>query len=166
MLSNTDYEARGRYLPNSNRSTNWSDWLPVKTPNVLIQSGDVLDGAIIASKIADAAVTAEKIMDEAVSNLKLADAAVSTAKIEVAAVTAQVLADQAVISSKLADAAVTAQKLASEAIDATKFASDIEPVGDRLGCKPADHQVHDDDCLERQAPSLGRHCLRGVCCVH
>ncbi len=36
---------------------------------------------------------------------------------------------------------------------------------DRLGCKPADHQVHDDDCLERQAPSLGRHCLRGVCCV-
>jgi hypothetical protein len=128
-LSNTDYEARGRYVPKSNRATDWSAWLAVKTPNVLIQSGDVLDGAIIASKIADAAVTAEKIMDEAVSNLKLADAAVSTAKIEVAAVTAQVLADQAVISSKLADAAVTAQKLASEAIDATKFASDIEPVG-------------------------------------
>ena len=127
-LSNTDYEARGRYIPKSNRATDWSAWLAVTTPNVLIQSGDVLDGAIIASKIADAAVTAEKIMDEAVTNLKLADAAVSTAKIEVAAVTAQVLADQAVISSKLADGAVTAAKLASAAIDATKLASSIKAV--------------------------------------
>ncbi|WFU07636.1 phage tail protein [Rhizobium sp. CB3090] len=128
MLSNTDYEARGRYIPKSNRATDWSAWLAVKTPNVLIQSGDVLDGAIIASKIADAAVTAEKIMDEAVTNLKLADAAVSTAKLQVAAVTNQILADSSVISSKLADAAITASKIAGQAVDATKFASSIKPV--------------------------------------
>jgi hypothetical protein len=127
-LPNTDYEARGRYIPRTNRATDWSAWLAVKTPNVLIASGDVLDDAITASKIADAAVTAEKIMNEAVTNLKLADAAVSTAKLQVAAVTAEVLANSAVISSKLADGAVTAAKLAAAAIDATKFAASIKPV--------------------------------------
>ncbi|MGM4981864.1 phage tail protein [Rhizobium sp. 11_C7_N12_5] len=128
MISNTDYEARGRYLPKSNRATDWSAWLTVKTPNVLIQASDVLDGAIIASKIADAAVTAAKIMDEAVSNLKLADQAVSTAKLQVAAVTADVLASGAVISTKLADGAVTAAKLAQGAVDATSLASSIRAV--------------------------------------
>ncbi|WP_234907089.1 phage tail protein [Rhizobium rhizogenes] len=127
-LPNTDYEARGRYLPKSNRPTDWSAWLTVKTPNVLIASGDVFDNAIIASKIADAAVTAEKIMDEAVTNLKLADAAVSTAKLQVEAVTAEVLANNAVVSTKLADAAVTAAKLADGMIDATKLAANIKAV--------------------------------------
>jgi hypothetical protein len=128
MIANTDYEARGRYLPKSNRATDWSAWLTVRTPNVLIQASDVLDGAIIASKIADAAVTAAKIMDEAVSNLKLADQAVSTAKLQVAAVTADVLASGAVISMKLADGAVTAAKLAQGAVDATSLASSIKAV--------------------------------------
>ncbi|MFS8052071.1 phage tail protein [Rhizobium sp. BR 317] len=128
MLSNTDYEARGRYIPKSNRATDWSAWLSVKTPNVLIQSGDVLDNAITASKIADAAVTAEKIMDEAVTNLKLADEAVSAAKMQVAAVTADVLASGAVISTKLADGAVTAAKIAQGAVDATSLASSIKAV--------------------------------------
>ncbi|CAN7432305.1 phage tail protein [Rhizobium rhizogenes] len=127
-LPNANYQARGRYLPFSSRATEWSSWLAVKTPNILIQSGDVLDNAIIATKIADAAVTAAKIMNEAVTNLKLADAAVSTAKLQVAAVTAELLANSAVISSKLADGAVTAAKLAAAAVDATKFASSIKPV--------------------------------------
>lgn len=127
-LPNTNYEARGRYLPRSNRATDWSAWLTVKTPNVLIQAGDVLDGAIIQSKIADAAVSAAKIMDEAVSNLKLADQAVSTAKLQVAAVTADVLASGAVISTKLADGAVTARALADGAVDATSLASSIKAV--------------------------------------
>ncbi|WP_412065114.1 hypothetical protein [Rhizobium sp. SYY.PMSO] len=127
-LPNTDYEARGRYLPESNRATDWSAWLTVKTPNVLIQAADVLDGAIIQSKIAAAAVSAAKIMDAAVSNLKLADQAVSTAKLQVAAVTADVLASGAVISTKLADSAVTAAKLAQGVVDATKLASGIKAV--------------------------------------
>jgi hypothetical protein len=128
MLANTNYEARGRYLPQSSRTTDWSAWLTVKTPDVLIQSADVLDGAIVQSKIADAAVSAAKIMDEAVSNLKLADQAVSTAKLEVAAVTADILASGAVISAKLADGAVTTAKLAQGAVDATSLASEIKAV--------------------------------------
>jgi hypothetical protein len=127
-LPNTEYEARGKYLPGTDRATDWSAWLAVKTPNILVQTEDVLDGAIIASKIADAAVTAAKIMDEAVSNLKLADQAVSTAKLQVAAVTADVLASGAVISTKLADGAVTAAKLAQGAVDATSLASSIKAV--------------------------------------
>ncbi|AYG66749.1 MULTISPECIES: phage tail protein [unclassified Rhizobium] len=127
-LANTDYETRGRYLPKSNRATDWSAWLTVKTPNVLIQAADVLDGAIIQTKIADAAVSAAKIMNEAVTNLKLADQAVSTAKLQVAAVTADVLASSAVISTKLADGAVTAAKLAQGAVDATSLASSIKAV--------------------------------------
>ncbi|MDE1991664.1 MAG: hypothetical protein KGI75_04140 [Rhizobiaceae bacterium] len=147
-LPDTDYEARGRYVPRSTRATDWSAWLTVKTPNILIQAGDVLDGAIIAAKIADAAVTAEKIMDEAVTSLKLADAAVSANKIAVDAVTADVIAsnavvaskladaavtlskiaDGAVIASKLADAAVTASKIADAAVTATKFAAGLTPV--------------------------------------
>ncbi|WP_083197017.1 phage tail protein [Rhizobium sp. AC27/96] len=127
-LPNTEYEVRGRYLPQSNRATDWSAWLTVKTPNVLIQASDVLDGAIVQSKIADAAVSAAKIMDEAVSNVKLANQAVSTAKLQVAAVTADVLASGAVISAKLADGAVTAAKLAQGAVDATSLASSIKAV--------------------------------------
>ncbi|MBB6484875.1 phage tail protein [Rhizobium lusitanum] len=127
-LPNADYEARGRYLPQSNRPTDWSAWLTLKTPNVLINAADIFDGAIIQSKIADAAVTAAKIMDEAVTSLKLADKAVSAAKIEVAAVTADVLASNAVIASKLADGAVTARALAQGAVDATAFASGLKAV--------------------------------------
>ncbi|NTF42537.1 carbohydrate binding domain-containing protein [Rhizobium rhizogenes] len=127
-LPNAEYEVRGRYLPQSNRATDWSAWLTVKTPNVLIQASDVLDGAIVQSKIADAAVSAAKIMDEAVSNVKLANQAVSTAKLQVAAVTADVLASGAVISAKLADGAVTAAKLAQGAVDATSLASSIKAV--------------------------------------
>ncbi|NTG22052.1 DUF1983 domain-containing protein [Agrobacterium rhizogenes] len=32
----TDYEARGRFIPSGTRVTNWSDWLPVTTPNVVV----------------------------------------------------------------------------------------------------------------------------------
>ncbi len=33
---NADFEARGRFIPFGSRVTEWSDWLPVRTPNVLI----------------------------------------------------------------------------------------------------------------------------------
>lgn len=32
----TNYEARGRFIPSGNRVTNWSEWLPVTTPNVVV----------------------------------------------------------------------------------------------------------------------------------
>lgn len=128
FLPNTQYEVRGKFVPYSNRPTEWSNWITVTTPNILIGSVDILDNAITSQKIAEAAVTAGKIMNEAVTSLKLADQAVTTAKLQVAAVTDQILANGAVVSSKLADAAVTAAKLANAAVDATKFAAGIKPV--------------------------------------
>jgi hypothetical protein len=32
----TDYEARGRFIPSGTRLTDWSEWLPVTTPNVVV----------------------------------------------------------------------------------------------------------------------------------
>ncbi|WP_426229285.1 phage tail protein [Pararhizobium sp. DWP3-4] len=127
-LPATVYQVKGKEIPYSGRQTEFSEWIDVLTPNVLFGSGDVLDGAIIAAKIATGAIIADKIFTGAVTSLKLADAAVTTAKIALAAVISDNLANNSVITSKLADAAITGAKLAAEAIDATKFASSIEPV--------------------------------------
>lgn len=127
-LPDTLYQAQGKFIPFTNRRTEWSSWIDVTTPDAQLISDDILDGAIVAAKIADAAVIASKIMEEAVTSLKLADQAVTTSKLAVAAVTADVLASNAVVASKIADAAVTGSKLAAAVIDATKLASSIEPV--------------------------------------
>lgn len=49
FLPNTDYQARGILIPFTDRETEWSDWLDVTTPNVLLTDKDiylpgVLDG--------------------------------------------------------------------------------------------------------------------------
>jgi hypothetical protein len=41
FLPNTDYQARGILVPFTDRQTQWSDWLDVRTPNVLIGEKDV-----------------------------------------------------------------------------------------------------------------------------
>ncbi|RVQ76109.1 phage tail protein [Sinorhizobium medicae] len=41
FLPLTTYQARGRFVPNSSRSTDWSDWLDVTTPDVRFGDGDV-----------------------------------------------------------------------------------------------------------------------------
>ncbi|MFC3163050.1 phage tail protein [Ciceribacter thiooxidans] len=132
------YEVRGKLIPYSTRTTEWSAWLEVILPDIRLTSddlaagavsGDVLaDNSVIAQKLADSAVTASKIMDEAVTELKVANQAISTAKLALAAVTADIIANGAVLGTKLADAAVTAQKIADEAITATKFAASLKPV--------------------------------------
>lgn len=41
LLPNTLYGVRGRYIPGTARPTEWSGWLPVTTPNVLLGSEDI-----------------------------------------------------------------------------------------------------------------------------
>lgn len=41
LLPNTIYGVRGRYIPGTARTCEWSGWLPVTTPNVLLGSDDV-----------------------------------------------------------------------------------------------------------------------------
>ncbi|QRY68205.1 hypothetical protein JVX98_07925 [Ensifer sp. PDNC004] len=126
FLPNTQYEVRGRFVPYSNRPTEWSDWKTVTTPNALITAVDILDNSIIAQKIADAAVTAEKIMNEAVTSLKIAERAVSSAKIAVGAITEELVAN----------GAISAGKIAEQAIGLTKFAAGITPVEIISGALP------------------------------
>lgn len=118
-LPNTIYQARGILIPYTNRQTVWSAWLDVTTPNVQMIGDDILDGAIVATKINDAAITASKIANDAVTELKIADRAISTLKIQLLALDSTLLANNSVISSKIADGAMTL----------TKFASGLEPVG-------------------------------------
>ncbi|MEI5682362.1 MULTISPECIES: phage tail protein, partial [unclassified Mesorhizobium] len=126
LLPLTEYQVRGRYLPRSDRETLWSDWLAVTTLELLINSVDIFDNAIIRNKIADAAIDAAKLENEAVTELKLAAEAVSTAKLQVGAVTEAILASGAVSAAKIQDAALTI----------SKFASGIRPV-EILGALPA-----------------------------
>ncbi|MGV1784541.1 MULTISPECIES: hypothetical protein [Agrobacterium] len=34
LAGNADYQARGKFVPTSNRPTDWGGWLPVRTPNI------------------------------------------------------------------------------------------------------------------------------------
>lgn len=47
LLPDTDYEARGQYLPSSPRDMLWSDWLAVTTPDVRLSLAE-LDAGIVA----------------------------------------------------------------------------------------------------------------------
>lgn len=73
----------------------------------LVESDDILKGAVTTDKISDGAVTTPKIADGAVTNPKLADNSVTTPK----------LADEAITTEKIADKAVTRDKIADGAID-------------------------------------------------
>ncbi|NVP54450.1 phage tail protein [Mycoplana rhizolycopersici] len=122
LLPKVTYQARGILVPVSDRKTTWSDWLDVTTPEILLAADDILDGAIVAAKLADAAVEANKIMTGAVTELKLADRAVSDLKIKLAAVKTELIDNQAVVAAALADVAVVTAKLADNAVQVAKVA--------------------------------------------
>jgi len=87
----------------------------------------IVDGAVLADKIASNAVTAVKIAANAVTAVKIAAnavtaekinaGAVTTVKLDALAVTAEKLAANAVVADKIAANAITTAKLAATAID-------------------------------------------------
>ena len=48
LLPNTNYEARGKYIPISARETTWSDWLAATTPDIGVSQGE-LDAGLNAA---------------------------------------------------------------------------------------------------------------------
>lgn len=128
ILSDTAYQARGRYRSASgNRSFDWSSWLSVTTPNILIT---IPDGSITGAKIASGlelvlTVATTGALDHTISNVGYvaADqklyrwdgsawiASVPTADLTGTVVTAQI-ADTAITTAKLQDAAVIGEKIA------------------------------------------------------
>ncbi|MCV9997319.1 phage tail protein [Pararhizobium sp. YC-54] len=125
-LPNTLYQARGKFMPFTNRQTLWGAWLDVTTPDIQFISEDILDGAIVSSKINDAAIIASKIATDAVTSLKLAASAVTEAKIAVDAVTRNVIKNGEII----------AEKIANGAVELTKFAAGLTPVEGPFAAAP------------------------------
>lgn len=78
---------------------------------------NVSNGAITTDKLAAASVTAAKIASKAVGVSLLADGAVTTAKLTDDSVTQAKIADSAVGSSQLASGAVTSGKVGNTAVD-------------------------------------------------
>lgn len=74
---------------------------------------DIVNGAVVANKIAGSAVTTVKIADDAVTTAKILDGNVTTNKLADGAVTTTKLADDAVTTDKILDGSVTEEKLDS-----------------------------------------------------
>lgn len=96
-----------------------------------VTQAKIVDGAIVEAKLADVAVTANKIAANAVTTAKVANAAIDAAKLAAnavgtshisdLAVTANKVADASIATAKLADGAVIGQKLADNAVTSTKL---------------------------------------------
>lgn len=62
LLPNTQYGVRGRYLPGGDRPTLWSNWLPVTTPDIRLNSDDIYD--INLNSLADDVKGLQRYMGE------------------------------------------------------------------------------------------------------
>lgn len=97
----------------------------------LVETDDILKGAVTSEKIEDGAVTTEKIgdgevktnniADFAVTEAKIADGSVTTSKIAAESVNASKLGAGAVATEKLADGAVKSQNIDSGAVTTAKI---------------------------------------------
>lgn len=69
FLPDEEYEARGRFLPYSNRLTEWSSWLAVTTPDVKITDVSVLlDG--LSDDVRDVIQLAHQRLDDAAGRIE------------------------------------------------------------------------------------------------
>jgi len=100
---------------------------------------DIADGSILTVKIADGAVTTDKIDDGAVTDEKIDDEAITAAKIADGAIVTIKLADGSVTSAKILDGTVTAVDLANGSIITAKIANGAVTTG-----KIADGAVNTD----------------------
>ncbi|WP_217993829.1 hypothetical protein [Bacillus thuringiensis] len=80
----------------------------------------IVDGSVIASKIAANAVTAEKIIANAVTADKIAANAVTAAKIAANSIDAGKIAAGSITTDKIAAAGITADKITSGVLDANR----------------------------------------------
>lgn len=90
---------------------------------------DIADGSILTVKIADGAVTTDKIDDGAVTEEKIDDEAITAAKIADGAIVTIKLADGSVTSAKILDGTVTAVDLANGSIITAKIANGAVTTG-------------------------------------
>lgn len=102
----------------------------------MVDTEDIVDGAITEPKLADdsvstrtiqdGAVTEPKIAEKAITEPKLADAAVSTRTIKFRAVTESKIGDSAVSTRTIQNGAVTNSKIANSTISMGKLDNDVQ----------------------------------------
>lgn len=103
-----------------NAFENFGEWFFTKIEVRRKNTGHmIVDGAIVASKIATNAVTADKIVAGAVNASKISANAIDASKIASNAVTTDKLSANAVNASKIQAGAITADKIATNAISAS-----------------------------------------------
>lgn len=87
----------------------------------LVETDDLLDGAITEDKISDGAVTSDKLADGSVGGNKIADGVVDETKLAEGSVQSENIASGAVTTAKIEDEAVTTAKIADSAVTTGKI---------------------------------------------
>ncbi len=98
---------------------------PIQTANIgdsAVTASKIADGAVLTIKLADGSVTSMKILDGTITASDLADGSIITIKIADGAVTTDKIADNSVTSAKIADSAVVTVKLANNSVTSEKIA--------------------------------------------
>lgn len=96
ILGNTDYEVRARYEP-SGGIWDWSDWLPVTTPDIKIGAND-LEASLLAS-IADAEAQVQAAIDAVIADLEISAEVVNDLEDQIAAAQASADAQIATVTT-------------------------------------------------------------------
>lgn len=96
--------------------------ITAKLADNTITSSKILDGVIIAQDIADGSILSIKVADGAISTSKIADNAVTTLKIDNNAVITAKLGDGSVTSAKILDGSITAEDLSDGSVLNVKIA--------------------------------------------
>jgi hypothetical protein len=97
---------------------------PLETQNIsdeAITASKISDGAIITLKLSDGSVTSAKILDGSITTVDLIDDLVTSIKIADGAVTGEKIADDSVTESKVAEGAIVTTKLSDGAVTSAKI---------------------------------------------
>ncbi|HLD35274.1 MAG TPA: hypothetical protein VJC37_01000 [Planctomycetota bacterium] len=95
-----------------------------------VATDDIKDNAITTEKIRDGAITRDKVADRSVNTADIVDGAVTNTKIAAGAVGASHLAVDSVESAKIKDGAITNAKIATNTITQGKIANNAIGTGE------------------------------------
>ena len=98
---------------------------PLETQNIAdgaVTASKIDEGAIVTVKLADGSVTSAKILDGSITTVDLMDGSITSIKVANGTITNTKLAERAVTSEKIADDSITSLKVADGAIVTAKLA--------------------------------------------
>jgi hypothetical protein len=97
---------------------------PLETQNIAdaaVTASKIDEGAIVTVKLADGSVTSAKILDGSITTVDLMDGSITSIKVANGTITNAKLAEEAVTTNKIADGAIVTAKLADGAVTSAKI---------------------------------------------